>query len=125
VTETAVWVGADGTRYTYKVFPVNAEWNDVPGNYIFAKRATLGGWIPLYIGETGSLQDRPLSPEHEKWGCAADRGMTHIHAHTSNPVRSVRTDEESNLRRRYSPPCNQQARRQGLSGLVPSRHLDG
>lgn len=104
MTESALWTGADGTNYSYKVFNTNVSWNNVPGNYIFAK-LTGRGWEALYIGEAGDLKTR-LVPTHEKWARALRLGMTHVHAHTSNPVKSVRTGEERNLIQRYRPPCN-------------------
>ena len=101
---TVVWTGTNGTNYAYKVFRPDASWNDVPGSYILAKQ-TSAGWVALYIGETESLKGR-LVPSHEEWSHALRNGMTHIHAHTSNPVRSVRLAEERNLVQKYRPPCN-------------------
>jgi hypothetical protein len=105
MTDTVVWTGSNGTNYAYKVFHPSASWNDVPGNYIFAKRVQSGRWIALYIGETESLRAR-LTPSHEKWTNALRDGMTHIHAHTSNVLKSVRSGEELNLVQNYRPPCN-------------------
>ena len=101
-----VWTGVDGTNYAYKVFSPDVGWNDVPGNYIFAKRVG-GQWRPLYIGETKSLKIR-FKNGHEKWQAAKRRGASHVHAHTSNAAKSVRTREEENLIDNYTPPLNDQ-----------------
>ena len=79
----ALWIGMNGLQYTYSVYSLDTQWNDVPGNYIFA-RMDGSLWIPLYIGETGSFMSRLMS----------------------SPVKSVRVEEEQNLIRRYNPVCN-------------------
>ena len=101
------WQGTSGTVYPYDVFQLNTSWNDVPGNYIFAKRNSSGNWVPLYIGETVSLKNRltPLSG-HENWPCASRNGATHIHAHSSSPSLATRRSEESDLISRFQPACN-------------------
>lgn len=101
---SAIWTGIDGSNYEYKVFSPDTRWNDVPGNYIFAKRVGTG-WQALYIGETKSLKTR-FENGHEKWQSARRHGATHVHAHTSNAAKSVRTREEGNLIENYSPPLN-------------------
>ena len=102
---TVIWTGADGTRYAYEVFSPDIGWNDVSGNYIFAKRVGTD-WEAVYIGETESLKKR-LGGGHEKWQAAKRYGATHVHAHTSNTARSVRTREESNLISNYEPAFNE------------------
>lgn len=100
----ALWYGEDGTPYEYKVFDLETPWNDVPGNYIFAK-FTGSSWKPLYIGETTSLKVR-LTTNHHQWPCAQSHGVTHIHAHTSSKSLTSRRNEEMNLIRQHNPPCN-------------------
>lgn len=100
-----LWYGPNGTPYEYRVYGLNTNWNDVPGNYIFVTREDHIGWVPLYIGETGSFQYR-LDANHEKWAEALHLGMTHIHAHTGSPVYEYRRQEEWNLIRNYNPPLN-------------------
>ena len=98
-----VWTGASGAQYDYEVYELGITWNDVPGNYIFAK-TTPAGWQAIYMGETGSFKDR--IPNHEVWPCARRYGVTHIHAHTNGGGVSARQSEEMDLRKRYRPPCN-------------------
>ena len=102
--DTCDWIGENKIRYTYKVLSPYVSWNAVPGNYIFVR---LAGrlWYALYIGETENLWKR-LTPSHEKWRQALDHGMTHIHAHVSDPEKSVRMAEERNLIRAWYPPLN-------------------
>lgn len=107
VTQTKVnWSGLSGKAYTYEAHPVNTSWNNVPGNYIFAKQ-TASGWVALYIGETGNLKNR-LSG-HEKYPCAVNNGITHILAHVSSNIEAVRKAEEIDLINRWNPPCNGQS----------------
>ncbi|MDE0416263.1 MAG: hypothetical protein OXI95_04915 [bacterium] len=79
-----------------KVYGTDADWNDVPANYIFAMRDPNGRWWAIYIGETGNLQRR-MGPGHEKWDHARMHGMTHIHAHTASPYETDRQVEERDL----------------------------
>ena len=100
-----MWTGKSRKTYEYTVYGLTTEsWNDVPGNYIFAKKLT-GGWNAVYIGETESFKDR--IPNHEKWECAKRNGATHIHAHNNNNE-TARTAEETDLRHAFNPPCNLQ-----------------
>ena len=108
VTSTQVrWRGMSGQVYSYSVHPVDENWYDGPGNYIFAKYIQGSGWIAIYIGETSSLKDR-LSPfsGHEKADCAYRNGITHIHAHRSSDQQEVRRTEEADLIGYYKPVCN-------------------
>lgn len=102
--ERVRWRGRSGREYDYYIFPVDARWNPVDGNYIFA-RLTGQKWHVLSIGETGNLQNR-LGPHHERWGCAKRHGMTHIHAHVSVSSEIIRRREEADLREMYHPPCD-------------------
>lgn len=54
----------------------DANWNEVSGIYIMAKRQLNGSWHPLYIGQAKSFKDR-LS-NHEQWPSARRLGATHI-----------------------------------------------
>ena len=104
---TVTWHGKSKTAYHYSVYALDTNWNDTPGNYIFAKRNAQGAWVPLYMGETESLKNRltPLT-SHEKWACARQNGATHIHAHTSSNSATARRAEESDLIASYRPICN-------------------
>ncbi len=104
--ETIMWPGASGTEYKYWIFPIGTSFKDEPGNYIFAKKTAPDSYTPIYIGETGSLKDR-LS-NHEKMPCVKRHGGTHIHVHTSSEDEKTRKVEESDLLKRWDPPCNRE-----------------
>lgn len=101
--QVVIWKGASRREYEYRVYNLDARWNDVPGNYIFAAR--LGsGWKAIYVGETESFVDR--LPTHEKWPCVRRNGATHIHAHINRAGTAARRSEESDLIAEHRPPCN-------------------
>jgi len=102
MADTVNWPGKSGKMYAYEIIPVNASWNDVPGNYIFAKRNG-SSWMPVYIGQTDSFSDR--LPNHEKRPCAGRNGATHIHAHVNKNDQS-RLSEERDLIANWYPVCN-------------------
>ena len=101
-----IWRGASGNNYEYEVLRFDGNWNDVPGNYIFAEQV-VNGWQPIYIGETGSLKDR-ITTSHEKYPCAVANGSTHVHAHASSANQAIRRQEETDLLNRFDPPCNRE-----------------
>ena len=108
MAEKVTWHGKSGTGYTYNVYGLGPGWNDVPGNYIFAKTiSTKDGrkWTAIYIGETESFKKR-LGGHHEKWERALRYGMTHVHAHTGSTSKDVRMREEADLLAIRNPPCN-------------------
>ena len=96
------WTGESGKGYDYEVYEIGTNWNDVGGNYIFAKMVN-GSWSAVYIGQTSSFKDR--LPSHPELPCVRRNGGTHIHAHTNTNAQS-RLDEETDLIRRHKPPCN-------------------
>ena len=103
VAEKVTWKGASGNGYEYSIFDLNTDWNDVPGNYIFAKKI-VGGWSAVYIGQTGSLKDR--LPNHEALPCVRSNGGTHVHAHTNANGQAARMTEEADLLANGGATCN-------------------
>jgi hypothetical protein len=101
-----MWPGSSGKKYKYLIYHINTLFEDLPGNYIFAKETSIGRWIPIYIGETDSLHDR-LS-NHEKMPCIKHHGGTHVHIHTSSVDEESRRAEESELIANWNPPCNRE-----------------
>jgi hypothetical protein len=100
---TVNWNGLSGRSYTYQVYLLGTKFNDVPGNYIFA-RWTGTGWRAIYIGQAKSLSNRISG--HEVWPCANQNGATHIHAHTNQAGETAREAEEADLIAQHKPPCN-------------------
>ncbi len=103
MADTCEWRGASERKYTYGIYSMDTVWNDVPGNYIFAKRTAPARWTAAYIGETDSLKNR--LPNHNELPCVRRNGGTHIHAHVSSNAQS-RLDEEADLMASFDPPCN-------------------
>ena len=103
MTDSCIWTGASGTKYSYTIYTMDTNWNDVPGNYIFAKEVSPHSWSAVYIGETESFKDR--LPNHNELPCIRKNGGTHIHAHNNNSS-SDRLKEESDLCKANNAPCN-------------------
>jgi hypothetical protein len=100
---TCIWTGKSGTKYEYTIYAIDTTWNDVAGNYIFAKQLPSGLWEALYIGQTDSFANR--LPNHEALPCVRRNGGTHVHAHT-NTNKEARLAEEKDLLDNHNPPCN-------------------
>ena len=101
---THIWQGASGKLYEYTIVSLKTKFFDIPGNYIFTKQIK-NQWVSIYIGETGSLEDR-LGPDHEKWDCAIKtHGATHIHFHKSEDDKDIRMAEEQDLTDRHPNLC--------------------
>ena len=58
---TVQWMGQSGREYSYKIYPLGADFKPVPANYIYAKLSKGGHWIPIYIAQTRDLHQRPES----------------------------------------------------------------
>lgn len=104
-----VWKGASGKTYKYwflgtTLAVVPSEIKHTAGNYMFVKRSG-SGWLPVYIGQTGSLRNR--IPDHPELPCAKRNSGTRIMSHTTSNAEQLRRKEESDLIANYSPPCNQ------------------
>jgi hypothetical protein len=98
------WTGISGTEYRFAIYPLGTSFNELPGNYIFAKQAPNGSWETCYIGQAENMKER-LS-NHEKQACAIRHGATHIHAHVNFIGEQARCIEEKDLILRHEPPCN-------------------
>lgn len=107
---TQVWNGKSGTSYTYWIYPIGTSMADVDGNYIYAYRYKSEDgtryWKPVYIGE-GNLKDRSYLGSDYRGRCIKNNKATHFHAHR-NEDEAKRLDEETDLRARFSTPCNRQ-----------------
>ena len=102
--ETVNWPGVSGKEYKYWIYPLDTNFKDEPGNYIFAKLTSAGQWTPVYIGETQSLRER--LPNHEKLPCVSRNRGSHLHVHLTPGGQQARLAEETDLVRKYNPPCN-------------------
>jgi hypothetical protein len=98
------WPGASGKSYEYEIYENETTFRSVPGNYVFAREVTPGHWAPVYIGETGDLSTR--FDDHHKAKEIAKHGATHICVHASSSNKQQRLNEETDLVRKWAPPCN-------------------
>ncbi len=103
MADKCTWTGASGKEYLYNIYTMDTDWNDVAGNYIFAKETSPHKWDAVYIGETESFKDR--LPNHNELPCVKRNGGTHIHAHT-NQDSQARLAEEADIIATGRPPCN-------------------
>jgi hypothetical protein len=101
---TCNWTGQSGAVYSYTIYPMDTQWNDVAGNYIFCKETSPSTWSAIYVGQTDSFKNR--LPNHEKLPAAKRLGATHIHAHV-NTDEKARLKEEQDLIAACKPPCNE------------------
>lgn len=114
MTQTIFLTGISGRSYEYAVYPVNADWLNVPGNYAMIDR----NMTPKYIGETVDFSSRRPGPSHDKWSEAERHGAILIAAHANHGGETARKAEEADLIRAYNPPANIQHR---LSAALLSR----
>ncbi len=109
MADTINWPGESGAKYRYWFVDIEATIQAVSGNYMFVKKVSATGWVPVYIGESENLADR--LPNHDRWNDAKRAGATHVMAHTTPTGESARMKEEKDLIQRWSPPLNVQHRK--------------
>ena len=103
---TIIYRGKSGKQYTFTIFPINTNFADVAGNYVFMKERSDGSYAPpIYFGITNSFKDR--FDTHHKWRCITGQGATHIGAHV-NSRQADRESEELDLLSNYTTVCNTQ-----------------
>lgn len=99
------WVGQSSKEYPYEIFPMDTSFEGLPGNYIYAKQADDGSWVPIYIAQTRDLRQRLEG--HVKVDDAIQNGATHIHAHYCSAGQASRCSEERDLLLQWQPVCNE------------------
>lgn len=99
------WPGDSGKEYPYTIYPIDAPFHALPGNFIYAKRAKDGRWIPIYIAQTRDLHQRLEG--NFRLEDAKAHGATHIHAHYDAAGHATRCTEERDLTLRWQPECNE------------------
>ena len=98
------WPGQSGKEYQYEVFPLDASFQPLPGNYIYAGQAEDGNWVPVYIAQTRDLHQRLEG--RVRMDDATAQGATSIHAHYCQAGQAARCTEERDLILRWRPVCN-------------------
>ena len=99
------WTGQSGKVYQYEVFPFDASFRPLPGNYIYAMQTEDGGWVPIYVAQTRDLHQRLEG--HVRPEDAIAHGATHLHAHYCSEGQASRCSEERDLLLRWQPICNE------------------
>lgn len=99
------WSGASGAEYQYEIYPLDATFRPLPGNYIYAKQTEDGYWVPVYIAQTRDLHQRLEG--HVKLEDAVAHGATHLHAHYCSAGQAARCTEERDLIQHWQPVCNE------------------
>jgi hypothetical protein len=103
-SSTYNWPGQSGREYRYEIFPLDANFRPLPGNYIYAKALAEGDWSPIYIAQTRDLHQRLEG--HVRLADAVANGATHLHAHYDTAGQAARCSEEHDLVARWHPVCN-------------------
>jgi hypothetical protein len=98
------WPGLSGKQYLYEVFPLEAGFRPLPGNYIYAGQSEDGNWVPIYIAQTRDLHQRLEG--HVHLDDAVANGATHLHAHYCQSGQAGRCSEEHDLVHLWRPVCN-------------------
>jgi hypothetical protein len=98
------WPGQSGKEYPYTVYPIDTAFQPMPGNFIYAKQAEDGSWVPIYIAQTRNLRQRLEG--HVSVADAVAKGATHVHAHYDTVGQAARCNEEQDLVHRWKPVCN-------------------
>ena len=99
------WPGQSGKSYPYVVYPIDADFRPLPGNFIFAGQDGAGNWVPIYIAQTRDLHQRLEG--HVRVNDAVQNGATHLHAHYCSAGQASRCSEERDLVLRWQPVCNE------------------
>lgn len=98
------WSGKSGQEYVYRIYKLPPRLKTLPGNYIFAKQTSVGGWVAVYVGETDNLRER--FDQHDALPCIRQHEATHLHAHATEGDETARRSEVDDLVAIWQPPCN-------------------
>jgi len=101
---TITWGGKSGKEYKYWIYDIGTTFTEVPGNYVFAKKAETGKFRPIYAGETEDLSAR--FDNHHKMPCIKENGATHICVHRNDDGEKARKAEEQDIIAQWHPICN-------------------
>ena len=99
------WPGQSGKEYAYEIYSLDTDFQPLPGNYIYARQAEDGTWVPVYIAQTRDLHQRLEG--HVHLDDAVQNGATHLHAHYCSAGQASRCSEERDLILHWQPVCNE------------------
>jgi hypothetical protein len=99
------WRDKSGIRHRFWIYRRGTKFNEpCPGIYIYARETSPHKWIPVYIGQTNSVNVRLT--QREQRARLEKNGATHIHV-------SIVAEEKSRLRieksliEQWKPACNE------------------
>src|ERR1700691_3114004 len=98
------WPGKSGKTYRYWFSNFTDSFKDEGGNYMFVKPLSNGNYLPVYIGQADSLNDR--LPCHDRVAEAQRAGATLAMTHTTPAGEQARLDEERDLIQQWNPALN-------------------
>ncbi len=107
--EKCNWKAKSGRGYSFDVYQINTQFNDVNCVYIYTKIVN-GEWRCIYVGQTSQLKARlaqHINSSSESDKCIQRSGATHIHVLVVNTEKD-RLSIETDLRNSYSWSCNMQ-----------------
>jgi predicted GIY-YIG superfamily endonuclease len=107
--QTQDWHGKSGMAYTFNVWTIDTQFNEVACVYIYTKLVN-NNWQAIYVGQTSQLATRlqqHADGDSDSDKCIQRSGATHIHVHQKSPE-SARLDEETDIRNNYRWSCNMQ-----------------
>jgi hypothetical protein len=99
-----VWTGQSGQKYRYTVYMFGTAFGPGSENFILAREAGPGGYLPIYIGQTEDLSE-PFNHQITL-DCLKQNRVTHIHVRHSDSRDELRRAERSDLISVWNPPCN-------------------
>ena len=103
-SDSVNWLGQSGKNYPYTIYALDAPFQTSAGNFIYARQAEDGSWVPIYIAQTRNLSQRLEG--HVSLEDALQQGATHLHAHYDRVGQGARCAEEHDLVLRWKPVCN-------------------
>ena len=114
-----VFKGRSNRDYSFNVYDLNANFNEVPAVYSISKREIRidgNGWrhTVLYFGITNNLKAR-LNDHHKLADCIR-QGANCISVH-QDPQEVSRIDKEADLIAYYQPPLNDMLKQPSKNGL--------
>lgn len=102
--ERITLTGASGTQYQFFLYLWGTPFQALGGVYA-VMRAEGNRYPIIYVGQTGDLSER--CENHHQAACFSMNRKTHIAVLPENSE-ARRLTIETDLRRKYNPPCNQQ-----------------
>jgi hypothetical protein len=101
--DTTTLTGASGRQYRFTIFPRSTTFQAKGGVYVMGRAAGENRYAFCFVGQTGDLSKRPLSPE--KQACFSKFGVTQIFLIEEFDV-GRREQIVQDLVRAYMPGCN-------------------